>query len=53
MEVKANNAVPLWVSHLLARYNVPLGRFSKYCAGVARLQALGPSTASGDFAGLT
>ncbi|MBI5508699.1 MAG: polyphosphate polymerase domain-containing protein [Deltaproteobacteria bacterium] len=39
MEVKANDAVPLWLSLLLARKDCALDRFSKYCAGVARLLA--------------
>ena len=37
MEVKANERVPLWLANLLARHQCPLGRYSKYCAGVARL----------------
>lgn len=41
MEVKANNAVPLWVANLLARHQCALRRYSKYCAGVACLGELG------------
>ena len=37
MEVKVNHAVPLWITHLLARHGCTLRRFSKYCAGVVRL----------------
>jgi hypothetical protein len=33
VEVKANDAVPLWVSRMLARHRCTLQRFSKYCAG--------------------
>jgi hypothetical protein len=41
MEVKANNAVPLWVSRMLARHRIPLSRFSKYCTAVSCLASLG------------
>ncbi len=41
MEVKANNAVPMWLAHLLARHRCPLRRYSKYCAGAAHLLELG------------
>ena len=41
LEVKVNNAVPLWISHLLARHHCGLSRYSKYCAGLRRLMALG------------
>ncbi len=41
MEVKANNAVALWVSRMLARHGVCLTRFSKYCTGVACLEKTG------------
>ncbi|MBI3178622.1 MAG: polyphosphate polymerase domain-containing protein [Deltaproteobacteria bacterium] len=37
LEVKANDVVPLWVSRLLAANRCTVRRFSKYCAGVARL----------------
>jgi SPX domain protein involved in polyphosphate accumulation len=37
LEVKANDAVPLWVSRMLARNGCTLERISKYCAGVARV----------------
>jgi hypothetical protein len=40
MEVKANDAVPLWLSRMLARHACPLRRFSKYCAALACLLAL-------------
>jgi len=35
MEVKANEAIPDWVTSLLARHNCQIGRVSKYCAVVA------------------
>lgn len=35
MEVKANDAVPDWVTSLLARHNCSLRRVSKYCAVLA------------------
>jgi SPX domain protein involved in polyphosphate accumulation len=35
MEVKANNAVPDWVTSLLAVHNCQLRRVSKYCTGLA------------------
>lgn len=35
MEVKVNEAVPDWVTSLLARHNCQLRRVSKYCAGLA------------------
>ena len=38
MEVKANNAVPLWVSRMLARHRCTLTRYSKYCSGLTQLQ---------------
>jgi hypothetical protein len=38
MEVKADEAVPLWVTHLLARHRCQLRRISKYCAGLSTLQ---------------
>jgi len=40
MEVKANEAVPMWLANLLARHQCFLTRYSKYCAGVARLDEL-------------
>ena len=40
MEVKANDAVPLWLANALARHQCPLRRYSKYCAGAARLGEL-------------
>ncbi len=39
MEVKANDAVPVWVSRMLARHGCQLRRISKYCAGLAKLRA--------------
>ena len=41
MEVKANEAVPMWLANLLARHHCDVRRYSKYCAGVARLDELG------------
>jgi SPX domain protein involved in polyphosphate accumulation len=35
MEVKVNEAVPDWVTSLLARHGCQLRRVSKYCAGLA------------------
>jgi hypothetical protein len=40
MEVKANDAVPDWVTSLLARHNCQLRRVSKYCAVLANEQEL-------------
>ncbi len=40
MEVKANDAIPLWVANTLARHQCALQRYSKYCAGAARLGEL-------------
>jgi SPX domain protein involved in polyphosphate accumulation len=40
MEVKANEAVPDWVTSMLARHDCQLQRVSKYCAGVAQLMNL-------------
>lgn len=40
MEVKVNDAVPLWVARLMARHNASLRRISKYCTGMSRLQSL-------------
>jgi SPX domain protein involved in polyphosphate accumulation len=40
MEVKANDAVPQWMSRMLARHGCEITRFSKYVAGVAYMQAL-------------
>ncbi|HZA14209.1 MAG TPA: polyphosphate polymerase domain-containing protein [Myxococcaceae bacterium] len=39
MEVKANEAIPLWIVRLLARHSVSVQRYSKYCAGLAVLRA--------------
>ncbi len=35
MEVKVNDAIPDWVTSLLARHGCQMRRVSKYCAGVA------------------
>ena len=43
LEVKANDAVPLWMSRLLARHDCTVARFSKYCSGVAQLRGLLPA----------
>lgn len=40
MEVKVNDAVPDWVTALLARHNCQLRRVSKYCAGLALARGL-------------
>jgi SPX domain protein involved in polyphosphate accumulation len=40
MEVKVNEAVPDWVTSLLARHDCQLQRVSKYCAVVGRLADL-------------
>jgi SPX domain protein involved in polyphosphate accumulation len=40
MEVKVNDAVPDWVTSLLARHNCQLRRVSKYCAVLANEQEL-------------
>lgn len=40
MEVKANEAIPNWVTSLLARHNCQLQRVSKYCAGLAMVQEI-------------
>ena len=47
LEVKADHSIPLWVSNLLARHRVELSRFSKYCTGLKRLQALGRVSVEG------
>jgi SPX domain protein involved in polyphosphate accumulation len=36
MEVKVNDAVPDWMTSLLARHGCQLTRVSKYCAGIAK-----------------
>lgn len=41
MEVKADEAVPLWVSRMLTRHQCTLRRVSKYCLGLATLQKRG------------
>jgi SPX domain protein involved in polyphosphate accumulation len=40
MEVKSNDAVPDWVTSLLARHGCQLQRVSKYCAALAKLSNL-------------
>jgi len=40
MEVKANEAVPLWLANMLARHGCELRRFSKYCAGAELLRRM-------------
>jgi hypothetical protein len=40
MEVKANDAVPVWMLALLAKHECQLRRISKYCLGLARLKGL-------------
>jgi len=47
MELKTDRAIPIWVSNLLARNNVALVRFSKYCTGLARLHRLGLASGTG------
>lgn len=46
LEVKADNAVPLWVARMLARHGCTVDRFSKYCAGIRKLRSLPPIGAS-------
>jgi len=41
MEVKVNDAVPDWMTSLLARHNCQLRRVSKYCAVLMNEQQLG------------
>lgn len=40
LEVKANDAVPLWTSRLLALHGCEISRYSKYCEGVRFLRSL-------------
>lgn len=40
MEVKANDAIPVWVLALLAKHECQLCRVSKYCLGLARLKGM-------------
>ncbi|OGQ88506.1 MAG: hypothetical protein A2289_14645 [Deltaproteobacteria bacterium RIFOXYA12_FULL_58_15] len=40
MEVKADEAVPLWVGRVLARHDCHMRRISKYCVGLAQLRSL-------------
>lgn len=40
VEVKANEAVPLWTARMLASHGVELVRYSKYCQGVRLLRSL-------------
>lgn len=46
LEVKANDAVPLWMSHMLAKHACALRRYSKYCAGLAHLLEAKPMPAA-------
>lgn len=41
LEVKTDHAMPLWVSRMLARHEVSLTRFSKYCTGALHLRKQG------------
>ena len=38
LEVKTNEVIPVWVTRLLAAHSIGVVRFSKYCAGLARLR---------------
>jgi len=40
LEVKANDAVPLWISRMLALHGCEIDRYSKYCEGVRCLRSL-------------
>ncbi len=40
LEVKANDAVPLWLANALARHQCELRRYSKYCIGATKLGQL-------------
>lgn len=40
MEVKANDAIPVWVLALLGKHQCQLCRVSKYCLGLSRLSGL-------------
>ena len=40
MEVKANDAVPQWVSRMLARHGCEIERFSKYVTGIAHMRVM-------------
>ncbi len=42
LEVKANEHIPMWVSHMLARHGCALRRYSKYCNGLAHLMSVVP-----------
>lgn len=48
LEVKTNDVMPLWITRLLASRSVTVVRYSKYCAGMAKLRGLGRP---GDFDG--
>jgi hypothetical protein len=41
LEVKTDHAIPLWVSRMLARHDVSLRRYSKYCAAALYLRERG------------
>jgi hypothetical protein len=34
LEIKANDRVPYWLTHLVARNNLQLTRMSKYCSSL-------------------
>ena len=40
LEVKANDAIPLWTARLLAFHGVEVARYSKYCEGIRVLRGL-------------
>ena len=40
MEVKVNDAIPDWVSSLLARHGCQIQRVSKYCTGLAKAKGI-------------
>ncbi len=46
MEVKCDDAIPDWVTSLLARHSCSLQRVSKYCAALSQLANLQVSTVS-------
>lgn len=48
LEVKMNDVMPLWITRLLASRSVTVIRFSKYCAGMARMRGL---DRAGDYDG--
>lgn len=46
MEVKSDDAIPDWVTSLLARHSCSLNRVSKYCAALSHIAGLHVSTLS-------